>query len=35
MQNAFLSDKQWAQLDPLLPRERSRGREGTKQLRIP
>jgi transposase len=34
MQKAFLSDEQWAKVEPLLPRERSRGRPWADNRRV-
>jgi transposase len=34
MQKAFLSDEQWARLEPLLPKERSRGRPWADNRRV-
>jgi transposase len=34
MQKAFLSDGQWAKLEPLLPKERSRGRPWADNRRV-
>jgi transposase len=34
MQKAFLSDEQWAKLEPLLPKERSRGRPWADNRRV-
>src|SRR5277367_5553919 len=34
MQKAFLSDKQWAKLEPLLPKVRSRGRPWADNRRV-
>jgi transposase len=34
MQKAFLSDKQWAKLEPLLPKLRSRGRPWANNRRV-
>jgi transposase len=34
MQKAFLSDGQWAKLEPLLPKERSRGRPWADHRRV-
>jgi len=34
MQKAFLSDKQWEKIEPLLPKVRSRGRPWTENRRV-